>query len=70
VGPELLADSVDEQFDPPASSADIDIEVLAIREQLTDLAEKAPTRSFVEFLGAYVLQLLVAPRTGHRIHVH
>jgi hypothetical protein len=36
---ELLADPVDEQLDAAAAPAAIDIEVLAVDEQLADLAQ-------------------------------
>jgi hypothetical protein len=65
---EFFADAVHEQLNAPAPRTNVHIEVFAVGEELTDLAEKAPTRSLVELLGSHVLQLLIAPRTCHRIH--
>jgi len=70
VRPEFLADPVNKQLDAPASGADVYVEVFAIREQLADFTENAPPRPFMELLRADKLQLLIAPRAGHRVHVH
>src|SRR5688500_3974989 len=66
-GAELLTHAVDEQLHPPAARAHVDVEVLAVLEQLTDLAEYAPPRALVKFLRALVFQCRPAPGATHRI---
>ena len=69
MGSELLADTVDEEFDTAAARAYVDVEVLTVLEQLTHLAQDAPARAFVKSLGTHVLQRGGTSRAAHRICV-
>jgi hypothetical protein len=50
--PELLSDSVHEKLDPPTARAHVDVELLAVHEDLTKLAQYAPVRALVELQPA------------------
>src|SRR5688500_17341816 len=63
----LFADSVDEEFDAAAPWAHIEVEVLALDEQLPKFAEGAPVGSFVKSLAAHVLERRVTARTADRV---
>ena len=65
--PELLADAVHEQLDPPASRADVDVEVLLVDEELTDVAEDSPARPLVKIPRAGVLEPHVTAGAAHRV---
>src|SRR5215203_2581701 len=67
MGPKRFADAVDEKLYPAATRAHIDVEVLAFHEQLADLTQGAPVRTFVKALAPDVLEHPVAPGTGDRI---
>lgn len=70
VRPELLADSVNEELHAAAARTHVDVEVLAVFEQLSQVAEHAPLRALVEFLAALVFQRRVAARTRYRVFGH
>src|SRR5687767_1190597 len=65
--PKLFADAVDEELHPPASVADVHVEMFPFHKQLAELTEEAPVRAFVKLLASDVIQRLVAPGTGDRI---
>lgn len=64
---EFLTDTVDKQFDSSAPGTHIDVKVLLILEQGAEFAKDTPSRPFVEFLGASILQHSVTTRAPHRI---
>src|SRR5688572_15464648 len=67
VRPEGFADSIDEELDPSAAGTEVDVEVLALDEQLAELAQDAPVRPFMKLLAPHVLQGPIAPGTHDRI---
>jgi hypothetical protein len=70
VRPELLADAVHEELDAAATRTAIDVEMLAVREELPEISEKkTPTpASLMELFRSHILQTLAAPGAVHGIH--
>jgi hypothetical protein len=69
MGAELLADTVDEKFDPAAPWAHIDIKMFPVSKKLAQVSQpESPTAaSFVEFLCSYVLKPGFAAGALHRM---
>jgi hypothetical protein len=62
VNPKFLPHAVHEELDAPASRAAVHVEPLPVDEQLPEVAEEAPARSFVERLCADVVKHAIASR--------
>jgi dihydropteroate synthase len=67
--PVLFSQAVHEELDSAAARAGVDIEALALDEQLSDLPKDSPVGALVKAFRAKVLESCIAAGTDERLDV-